>query len=164
MSLIPWCNLFSTASKYNVTVKKSRYQTIVYVGVVVVFVLLLLTFFTYAYHLVLTLAVIGIVLLGFLLTKQSRSQDAITAFKLTSQGQCSFAGNNHYQLHLNSRCSFLGCWLVLQPVVTVNSLSEQRQAAKTGSETKLLFIYRDSLSKQDFSRISQVITHLHHQS
>lgn len=163
MNLTPWCNLFSAASKYSITVNKSRYKIIVYVGVALVCILILLTFFTYAYHLALTIAVAGVVLLGLLLAKQNSSQVMISTFELNDQGQCSFEDDNHYQLHLSSRYSFLGCWLVLQPISTAGALFQAKKTTKSNSATKLFFIYRDSLSKQDFSRISKVITQLYRQ-
>ena len=159
VNLTPWCNLFSTASKYNITVNKPHYKVIVYLGVVLILALLLLTFFTYAYHLALTVAVVSTILLGFLLTKQSRQQVIISTFELTEQGQCLFKDGSNYQLHLSSRCSFLGCWLVLQPLVTAGIFP----VVKINNGKELFFIYRDSLSKQDFSRIANVISQLHYQ-
>ncbi len=56
-----------------------------------------------------------------------------------------------FQLLANSRYSFFGCWLYMTPLpVTINKKSK----------TKQLFIYRDSLSAKDFSRLSQVIRSL----
>ena len=127
-------------------------------GVTIVFVLLLLTFFTYAYHIALTIAVLAIMLLGLLLTKYNNQQPIVLRFELDSQGQCSFEGETFYQLHTSSRLSFLGVWLVLQPMSAVNTMFN----VKNKSTKTLLFIYRDSLSKQDFSRISHVISQLNH--
>ena len=159
VNLTPWCNLFSTASKYNICVKKSRYKALLYTGSAVASILLLLIFFTYAYHLALAVAVMTFLLLGISLTRKSFQYDTVSRFELNSQGLCSFEGNDHYQLQDNSRFGFLGCWLVLQPMTTVNSmLNVKNNNAKTS-----FFIYRDSLSKQDFSRISKVISQLNHQ-
>ena len=81
----------------------------------------------------------------------------IFEFDLTNQGLCSFGDNNQYQLQKNSRFSFFGCWLNLQQITaTGTALSNNDKAKKT------LFIYRDSLSSQDFSRLSQVISHMNH--
>jgi len=110
------------------------------------------------------------VLLGFLLAKQRSHHIIVSTFELNNQGLCTFDGNNHYQLQVNSRFSFLGCWLVLQPL-TAQPLTVQPMFAvnsifndnNTSKETRF-FIYRDSLSQQDFSRISNIITQLDHQS
>jgi len=128
-------------------------------GVAFVFVLLLLVLFTYAYHLALTISVIGIILFGFLLSKPNNQHAIISTFELNNQGLCTFEDKNHYQLQANSRFSFLGCWLILQPVLTVDVFFYPKNKARK----KLFFIYRDSLSQQDFSRLSNVITQLNHQ-
>ena len=160
-NLTPWCNLFLSASKHNISVKKSRYKALLYIGSIVASALILLIFFTYAYHVALVVAVMTFVLLGFLLTKHRTSDVIVSRFELNSQGLCSFDDTEHYQLQANSRFSFLGCWLVLQPLTAqplsaVNSIVNDNYTFKA---TKF-FIYRDSLSEQDFSRLSNVISQL----
>lgn len=157
-NLTPWCNLFSTESKYNICVGKSRYKVILYTGSTVALILLLLIFFTYAYHIALAVAVLTFLLLGVLPTKQSSKHVTVSQFELNSQGLCSFDGNKHYQLQASSRFSFLGGWLILQPVTTVHAMFN---VSNNKSKT-MIFIYRDSLSKQDFSRLSNVISQLNH--
>ena len=130
-----------------------------YAGVVLAFTLILLTFFSYAYHIVLTIAVFFMVLLSLLLALPNSQQVIISRFELNNQGQCSFEDESYYQLLANSRHSFLGVWLVLQPIHAVNA----RLNSKNISTKKLVFIYRDSLTKQDFSRLTQVIAQLNHQ-
>ncbi len=134
-------------------------------GSTVALVLLAVLFFTHAYHQVLAVAVMTFVLLGLMFAKQSAEHIIVSRFELNSQGLCSFGGNNYYQLQANSRFSFLGCWLVLQPLkapsmAAVSSILNLKNTSKKSS----FFIYRDSLSKQDFSRITQVINQLEHQS
>jgi len=129
-----------------------------YTGSAVTFILLSLLFFTYAYHLTLAIAVSAFVLLGLLLANKSSQPIIVSRFELNSQGLCSFDENNYYQLQANSRFSFLGCWLILQPMTTVNSMFN----VKNNNPKTNFFIYRDSLSKQDFSRISKVISQLNH--
>lgn len=148
---------------------KSRYKILLYTGSAVAFILLSLTFFTYAYHLALAIAVIFCIILGLLLPNISAqsaicSSDIVSNFELNRQGRCSFDGKNHYQLQASSRFSFLGCWLTLQPltaqpITTVNSMFN----AKGSNNQSRVFIYRDSLSNQDFSRLSTVISQLNHQ-
>jgi len=81
-------------------------------------------------------------------TKQSNKQASLQyQFELTPQGVCTFNGAEYYQLQTNSRFSFLGCWLTLMPATAQNTLLKGKK--------KQLFIYRDSLSEQDFSRLSR---------
>jgi hypothetical protein len=130
-----------------------------YAGIAAAFLLLLLTFLTYAYHLALIIAVTVIVLLGLLLVKKSDQQDIVSRFELNCHGLCSFSESNQFQLQQSSRLSFLGCWLVLKPIPAANAMFN----VKNNDLNRVFFIYRDSLSKQDFSRIAHVISQLNHQ-
>ena len=156
VNLMPWCNLFSAASKYSICVGKSHYRVLLYTGTTVIFSLLLLIFFTYHYHIALAIAALVMMLIGGLLVKKSNHLQIISTFELGYQGRCTFHNEGDYQLQENSRFSFLGCWLILQPVPTISTVFN----AKNNNSTTLFFIFRDSLSKQDFSRLSQVITQL----
>lgn len=60
----------------------------------------------------------------------------------------------HHQLQSNSRVSFIGCWLVLQPTSMANHL-----ALSKGS-TKEVFLFKSSISKRDYARIANVINQL----
>lgn len=53
--------------------------------------------------------------------------------------------NNSYQMHLNSRIGFLGCWLCL---------TEER-GGKISTET--LFIFKSSVSQRHYSQLCRVI-------
>lgn len=120
------------------------------------------------YILTLTALVLTFLLFGVILTNKSE-QKIVSVFELNNQGDCIFesdayqtknsSGNynsiNHYQLLAGSRFSFLGCWLLLQPIVGNTGFNADYSQAK-----KRVFIYRDSLSELDFSRLSNVITHL----
>jgi len=115
--------------------------------------LLLLLYFSYAYHLALTIAVTTLAMISIVLAQQRGKQvKVIYQFELSQQGLCTFDGQRYYQLQANSRLSFLGCWLTLTSV-TENS-------TRLASKYKQLFIYRDSLSQKDFSRLSLVLRKL----
>ena len=136
-----------------------------YTGSGIASIVLLLAFYTYAYHLALALTVVTFVLLGFLLAVQNPQKVIVSRFELSSQGICAFDDNHYYQLQSNSRFSFLGCWLILQPLTaqpttSVNSLFK----ANKNNSKRLFFIYRDSLNNQDFSRLTKVISELNHHS
>ena len=162
VNLTLWCNLFSTASKYNIQVKKSHTKPLVIFGSSVFIFLLLLLHFSYAYYLALAIASLTLTVLSILFTQQSTQKitqqftqqsdkqiRVLYQFELTSQGICTFDDEGYYQLQANSRCSFLGCWLTLMPITTKNTLFFGKY--------KQLFIFRDSLSEQDFSRLSRVL-------
>ncbi|MCW8833731.1 MAG: hypothetical protein OQK09_04810 [Colwellia sp.] len=156
MNSTPWCNLFSTASKFNIQVNESRNKLLVIYGLTVFFLLLLVLYFSYAYFLALVVATLTLLVLGVLYSQQRtkhRQKDAkcLYQFELNQQGLCLFNGNEYYQLHASSRFSFFGCWLMLLPT-TENKCS--------GDKAKQLFIFRDSLTEQDFSRLSQVLRNL----
>ncbi|ALO35723.1 hypothetical protein CMT41_14105 [Colwellia sp. MT41] len=79
------------------------------------------------------------------------------SFTLTATGGFYLAGSpTSYQLLAASRVSFIGCWLVMVPSEPI--LTPRSNAAN--NIPKQLFIYRDSFSKQDFSRLARVIKQL----
>jgi hypothetical protein len=158
MNLTPWSNLFSTASKSNICVKKSRYKVALTAGATLLLFLFILVFFTYAYHLALVISVVAFVLLAGMLSKKP-SNEVLCVFELNDQGLCSFSDNAQYQLQESSRFSFLGCWLVLQPLTSEITVNSNMKNKKHSNKT-MLFIYRDSLSKQDFSRLTNTISKL----
>jgi len=122
-------------------------------GCLVFMFLLLLLYFSYAYHLTLVIAVFTLVVLGVLMAQQKGRQVKVEyQFELTPQGICTFDGETYFQLQTSSRLSFLGCWLTLIPITAKNTFLANKH--------KQLFIYRDSLCEQDFSRISRVLKDL----
>ncbi len=153
VNLTPWCSLYSTASKYSIQVKKSYYKPLMNFGSLLSFFLLLLLCFSYAYHLVLALAIFTMIVLGVLIAQKSGKQARVEyQFELSQQGVCTFDSNVYYQIQASSRLSFLGCWLKLVPVTAKSTLLVNKY--------KQLFIYRDSLCEQDFSRLSRLLKDL----
>ncbi len=95
----------------------------------------------------------ALMIVSVILARQhSKYEKVIYQFELSQQGLCTFDGKSYYQLQANSRLSFLGCWLTLT-LVTANS-------TLLVSKHKQLFIYRDSLSQEGFSRLSLVLRNL----
>ena len=149
----------------------------VHLGSGVFLLLFVLMSFSYAYQLALIIATLTLLTLGGLLAKKPDRTHCIAQLQLTPQGVCSLVYINsdalddnikHFQLLATSRFSFLGCWLELLPVSTasVNSLGNDYLNVKllkkapwnnTRLKKKQLFIYRDSISPQSFSRLVQVI-------
>ena len=168
-NLIQWCNLFSNASKYNICIRPSRYRNLLLVSSGVLFSLLLISYATYAYQFVLVIAVLTITVLSVLIAKKKDEKFTKLHFLLDEEGVCSFQytpenklestadRKEQFQLLTSSRFSFFGCWLCMAPLSTLTLSENLPCAINKRRKKKLLFIYRDSLSAEDFSRLSQVI-------
>jgi len=173
---IAWCNLFSIASKYNICIKPSRYRSLLLLSGCVFFSLLLISYVTYAYQFVLVIAVLNITVVSILITKQSNGQLATLQMTLDEHGVHSFGyrlentlestvdTKEQFQLSATSRYSFFGCWLHMVPLSNLSSSAPLSYTIYKRRKNKRLFIYRDSLSAQDFSRLSQVIRKLNNPS
>jgi hypothetical protein len=72
--------------------------------------------------------------------------------------------NEQFQLLGNSRYSFFGCWLYLVPLSNLSTFDSLTHTINKKPKQKRLFLYRDSLSAEEFSRLSQVIRKLSHSS
>jgi len=169
---MPWCNLFSTASKYNICIKPSRYRNLLFLAASVFFSLLLISYTTYAYQFVLVIAVITITIMSVLIAKQRNEQ--FTSFQLivNENGVCSFEymlentdectvnSKEPFQLLTSSRYSFFGCWLYMAPLSNLSSSGFLPNTINKKCKKARFFIYRDSLSAEDFSRLAQVIRKL----
>jgi hypothetical protein len=172
----PWCNLYSTASKYNICVKQSQYRNLFWLSACLFFNLLLISYATYAYQLVLVIAVLTIVLMSIIIAKKKNGQLTSLQFTLDEYSVCSFedapdnkaenivvshvSRKEQFQLLASSRYSFFGCWLHMAPFSHLSSSALLSYAINKKPKNKWLFIYRDSLSTQDFSRLSQAIRKL----
>jgi len=101
--------------------------------------------------LALGLAALSFIVASVVVSKASTKQAELAyRFEINQHGICSFDGEEYFQLLPSSRLSFVGCWL------TLNSLS----ALQPTANLKQVFIFRDSLSAQDFSRLSLVMRNL----
>ena len=118
VNLMPWCSLFSTASKYNIGVKTSRYKLYFYMGGTLILCLLPLLFFTYTYSISLFIVSAYVFIISVLQGSARPQTLTILSFELSDGGVCCFENNQHYQLQQSSRVSFLGCWLYLRPTTT----------------------------------------------
>ena len=172
----PWCNLYSTASKYNICVKQSQYRNLLWLSACLFFNLLLISYVTYAYQFVLVIAVLAITLMSILIAKKGNGQLTNVQFTVDEYSICSFecpldnkaentvvsnvSRKEEFQLLASSRYSFWGCWLHMESLSNLSSSAFLSYAINKKSKNKWLFIYRDSLSTQDFSRLSQAIRQL----
>ncbi len=151
-----WSNIYSNASKYNVNVKDSRYKLAFYGFLAVIASLVILVSFTFQYILALSLAIISVISLS-LFVSINNNKPITNSFILTSVGEIFLNKEQRsYQLLVGSRHSFIGCWFVMIPNHTTHS--QHDMSSKT--TPKQLFIFRDSFTKQDYSRIGRVLSEL----
>ena len=168
----PWFNLYSTASKHNICVKQSRHRDLLWLSGCLFINLLLIGYVTYAYQFVLVIVVLSITLISILIANNRLGQITLLQFTVDEFSICSFqyrcekkgvsaiAKKEQFQLLASSRYSFFGCWLHVVPLSNLSSSALFSYAINKKHKNKWFFIYRDSLSAQDFSRLSQVIRHL----
>lgn len=178
-NLTPWCNLYSVGLKFNIEVKTSRYKTFVY-GFIplllcaaifkIIFIVSDLPINTWL--MILMLLVIYLFCAGVFFSLSLFKNLIVVEhrFILQEDGFCNFidekvvsknlAGNDNdlkpdLQLQRASRVGFYGCWLSFKAV------DEQKKLIKSGDGVnKYLFIFKDSLSKRDYSRLCRVINHI----
>ena len=149
-------NLYSNALKYNVNVRESRYKLAVYSALAIFIFLVMLVSFTFYYIQAQALAVVSIIALSLFLS-MSKKNRLTSSFILTNTGSIRFNNEDaSYQLLAGSRLSFIGCWLVMSQNVPAVFLPKDLFETMP----KQLFIFRDSINEQDYSRIARVIKQL----
>jgi hypothetical protein len=157
-------NLFSTVSKYTINITQSRYRFCFFYSLSIAFFIFVLINFplikrTDTYLVILSLLVFSIIFIGVMNADKSKRK-LLHSFMLTTAGDMSFLNEQcSYQLLASSRFSFLGCWLLMKPAMLVehNSLSETKDIS---CAVRRYFIYRDSLTGQDFARLIKVLSSL----
>lgn len=163
---MPWCNLYSNASKYNLCIKQSSNRSIFLLSGYIFFNLLLISYTTYAYQFVLVIVVLTMTVISVLIAKKNTKKLTTLQMNLDENGVCSFEYmlepsvvstvdvKEQFQLLASSRYSFFGCWLHMHSFESLTNTINKKH------KKKQLFIYRDSVSPEDFSRLSQVIRKL----
>lgn len=157
-NLTPWCNLFLTASKYKVTINQSRHQFLIYGVFICLVIATLLIFFTLNLYAIASVTFVAFFIFSIVMSNpRIYSPLANSSCKeflfLTKEGsfQLDNSQRNHiiekFILYPNSRVSFLGCWLVFYEEGNINKLQSK-------------FIFKDSLSSKDYSRLRCIITAL----
>ena len=154
-SLTPWSNLFLSGSKYKVTINQSRHQFFIY-GVLIFSVIatLIILFTVNLYPLAsITFIVFFIFSIAISNTKVFSplpKNSCKQLLFLTEEGLFqlgSYKSNiliDEFILSPYSRVSFLGCWLIFSKVGINNKLQSK-------------FIFKDSLSSKDYSRLRRII-------
>jgi len=156
-NLTPWCNLYSTASKYNLTLRASRYQQALYAFLAFSVCLILLISFTYHYLIALFCTTFAIITFSVYLSFENNNK-VIGNILLAADGAIQIdASLLDYQLMPTSRSSFFGCWLELTPKVTPMTSPQQIN----NTHPKRIFLFRDAFSQQDYARLTRVIKRLY---
>jgi hypothetical protein len=151
----PWCNLYYSASKYSIKVSPSLHRAIFNLLFYLVFAYLFLAIFIgFTFWL---FAVIGFsfclaiflyrqlpssLAKKYLLLITSSKHKVIANFLLFKTGECQFFAGKTVKLSASSQLNLWGYWLVF----TAND-----------SQWSQLFIFKDSLSKQDQARLARTI-------
>jgi len=156
-SLTPWCNLYSIASKFEIRISPSRYKVILYSATLSIFIAAPLFYFSVNLYLLACFSLIVFIGISLLKYRGNSIIDyfikdkRLEKFTITNEGFFQFytdRGNStDFKLTPFSRVSFLGCWLVYS-------------SQKNPDNLKAKFIFKDSLSSADYSRLRRVITAL----
>ncbi|MBL4823052.1 MAG: hypothetical protein JKX90_05960 [Colwellia sp.] len=80
-------------------------------------------------------------------------------YMLENTDECPINSKKQFQLLTSSRYSFFGCWLYMAPLSNLSS-SDLLPNTINKNGKKQLFIYRDSLTAEDFSRLALIIRKL----
>ena len=151
----PWCNLYYSASKYNIKVSPSLHRAIfnllfyfaftylflaIFIGLTFWLFAVIGLFFCFAVYLYRQLP--SPLAKKYLLLITSSKHKVITNFLLFKTGECQFFAGKTVKLSASSQLNLWGYWLVF----TAN-----------GSQRSQLFIFKDSLSKQDQARLARTI-------
>jgi len=152
-NLTTWSRLFSVELKYNITLNQSRPKFVNYYPILVISLSLILGAFFFQLPLFITTSMILLLIskLFFESVLRYSSVSNKNNFIIGNDGKCLFLGNQEFQLDANSRAGWFGCWLVL-----TSQNAENKQA------TKYLFLFKHSVSEQDYSRLSRIIKRLKH--
>ncbi len=153
-SLTPWCNLYLSESKYKIAIKHSRDKNFFYR--VLPCYLLISAFIisvSFNFYLLASFTLVAYFILSVVRSKNIIISNSLVnedkpLFVLTTQGECQFTDQQgrveERTLSPYSRVSFLGCWLFFS----------QQEGDNRHSST---FIFKDSLSSKDYSRLRRVI-------
>jgi hypothetical protein len=111
---------------------------------------------------VLGIITLSIVFIG-LINSTKKGYSSLYSFILSKEGEVCFSNDSRsYQLLDSSRVSFLGCWLILasKSAEEINLNIDSSNSVNQRYKIKKMFVFRDSLSGTDFSRICQVLRNL----
>jgi hypothetical protein len=126
-------------------------------------------YFTYAYQFALMVVVVILTIMGVVVAKRENRQpislhvifdeSGIFSFEEPpkNKGESTRVEKKQFQLLSSSRYSFFGCWLHIEPLSNTYFSPRLPDGMNKIFNRKWLFIYRDSLTAEEFSRLSQII-------
>jgi hypothetical protein len=120
--------------------------------------MLLMTLWQVIFAIILILLTILVIVIGVRLSNYSHCKVKST-FVVTNDGVVFFPETREsYQLSVKTRVSFFALWLEFEPLreETINKAFNKKLLVST----KHLFLFRDSLTRQDFSNLLNVIREL----
>ncbi|MDO6446584.1 hypothetical protein Q4493_12440 [Colwellia sp. 1_MG-2023] len=157
-----WCNLYSVESKYNIRVGQSAVQRIIkrwFDAVIILLFCHIVSQLYWAITIATSANLVAIIAFLFIcntiLFKKYYNRLPIYQIKhlvLHENGLIDCDRYNHLSLHINSRIGWLGCWLILID-----------NSSKILGKPIKIFIFKDSLSQQDYCRLSRTILSNHRQ-
>jgi hypothetical protein len=95
------------------------------------------------------------------------TKEPVDIFSIDLNGQIKLNNEDSFSLLPNSRVSFIGCWLVMLNQDHAENDLGTKELPNKGHKKSLKhykFIFKDSLSHQDYSRLRRIISTLKHAS
>ena len=92
----------------------------------------------------------------FRASKNSKTNQLV----LHDNGLIDYDSQTSFSLHINSRIGWFGCWLILINELKTDEQKiniKSRSTYKKKSKSIKLFIFKDSLSSQDYARLTRKI-------
>ena len=170
-SSTPWCNLYSSESKYSIAIRPSKFsQQLGYYITGLFFILSAVIVQTLSFTLGLssTLLIAFIITLPLLLIIKYFNTECLSHFAehnmlLSESGMLSIAANGHYQVSNDSLIFPFGCALSLQEIDRDNLLHKQLNLAGhcfvKNKPKKRVWVYKDNVGDDSYRRICRVINH-----
>lgn len=140
-----WSNLYSTESKYKVTVNSSVWRQVYLLINLATFVLALQ--YLYFAAIFWLSSAIFLLLATFLLAKLNSSEKAFI-FQLDLMGRCQFSVMDIWQLQSHSFLLPWGCLMLL---------GREQEGVNQKKVWRTLFIFKDSCSNKDYCRLARVV-------
>ena len=168
--LTPWSELYRTHSVYAINIYSSGDKYRLYILFTFIIIVWLLPF-TSIMLVVATLAAM-LVLNGCFPETCAEQKPLLSTLMLSHDGYCIFEQGPLLKLVNGSRVGFAGCWLIFtddfkDDVINTKAWTEAVKQHKrlyrpdsVNSRLKSRFIFKNSLSKRDFARLSRVIVAL----
>lgn len=170
-----WCNLYSVESKYNIDVNHSKNRQSIKQSCFALYLLSFvyitsqIDFFITQDYLLIFLVTICLLMVsgvGFFLLFKAAKNSKTNQLVLHDNGLIDFDSQTSLSLHINSRIGWFGCWLILINELKADEQKikiQRRSTYKKKSKSIKIFIFKDSLTTQDYARLTRKILSNHRQ-